>query len=634
MLYRMQLINVIPISKGVSKETLTYYSANPIKEGSVVSVPLRKKMVPGIVLSSKDVGDLKAKLRSASFALRKIDGNMAKMLFLPEFISAAQRAAEHFATTTGAMLKATVPSIVLDEIEKTKVPEIKEYSKIKSNSEKLILQSEIADRFVSYKSLVREGFARNSSVFLLVPTMQDAEKAQELLKKGIDQYTYVLYGSLTKKEMLTRWKNAIKSKHPVLIIATGIFLSIPRSDIATFIVERENSRSYKQFVRPFIDMRIFAEFFAKEMRAKIIFGDLPLKVETMWRYKEGELDELSPPKLRTIRGARQTLIDMKDIKHQKAGHFEIISTELKKLALDTIEREKNMFIFTVRRGLSPSTVCRDCGNAVLCHECEAPVVLYSTTKGNRFICRACGAAHSANERCKSCASWKLETLGIGIQLVEKTLRQSFPQTQIFVIDKDTAETHKKAKEIAEKFYSTKGSILLGTEMALFYLDRPVRYSAVATMDSLFSLPEWRMSEKVLSLLLKIKEITEKELLIQTRKPDQKVFDYVEKGNLVDFYKEEVKKRKQFGYPPYSIFIKITVVGENERITKEMKYIEKLLKKYDVQIYPSSIKVAGGKYAMHGLLRVPREKWPDKELLEILRSMPAYFAIDVDPESLL
>ena len=32
MLYRMQLINVIPISKGVSKETLTYYSANPIKE--------------------------------------------------------------------------------------------------------------------------------------------------------------------------------------------------------------------------------------------------------------------------------------------------------------------------------------------------------------------------------------------------------------------------------------------------------------------------------------------------------------------------------------------------------------------------------------------------------------------------
>ncbi|MFQ5661632.1 MAG: hypothetical protein ACE5F2_00035 [Candidatus Paceibacteria bacterium] len=628
----MQLINVIPISKGLSRESLTYYSAEPIKEGSVVSIPLRKKQVPGIVLSSKDIGEEKAKIRSASFALKKIDGKKAKMLFLPEFISAAQSAAEYFATSTGVILKALVPNVIFDE----KNPKGQSSVTKKDNPlcQKLVLQSEIADRFASYKSLVREEFARNSSVFLLVPTMQEAEKAQELLKKGIDPYTFVLHGSLTKKEMLTRWKNALKSKHPVLIIATGMFLSIPRSDIRTIIVERENSRSYKQFTRPFIDQRVFAEVYAEKMKAQIIFGDLPLKVETMWKYKEGELDEFSPPKLRTVRKARQTLVDMKDIKHQKAGRFEIISDELKKLVENTIDEKKNIFVFTVRRGLSPSTVCRDCGNSVLCYECKAPVVLYSTSKGNRFICRACGAARSANERCKTCASWKLETLGIGIQLVEKTLKQSFPEAKIFVIDKNTASTHRKAKEIIEKFYSTKGGILLGTEMALSYLDKPVRYSAIATMDSLFSLPEWRMSEKVLSLLLKIKEITEKEILIQTRKPDQRIFDYVEGGSLVDFYKEEMKKRKRFEYPPYSIFIKITVVGGNERIAKEMKYIEKLLKKYDVQIYPSSIKVSGGRYAMHALLRVPKDKWPDREMVEILRSLPAYFAVDVDPESLL
>ena len=633
----MQLINVIPIVRSIGMESLTYFSAKPLEEGSIVYVPLRKKEVPAIVLSSEDISDSKAKIRSASFALKKIENKKTATLLLPEFVVAARSAAEYFATTTGTLLKATVPSAIWNEksykglaFVATKARPLYE----KQISRKLVLQSEIADRFASYKSLVREEFARNSSIFLLVPTMQEGEMAKELLKKGIESHTFVLHGSLTKKEMLTRWKNALKSEHPVLIIATGIFLSIPRSDIGTIIVERENSRTYKQFVRPFIDMRVLAEFFAEQKKAQIIFGDLPLKVETMWKYKEGELDELSPPKLRTIREAKQTLVDMKDIKHQKAGHFEIISDELKKLIANTMDEKKNMFVFTVRRGLSPSTVCRDCGNAVLCHECEAPVVLYSTLKGNRFICRACGAARSANERCKGCASWRLETLGIGIQLVEKTLRRDFPEAQIFVIDKDTAGTHKKAKEVVEKFYATKGGILLGTEMALFYLDKPVRYSAVATMDSLFSLPEWRMSEKVLSLLLKIKEITEKELLLQTRKPNQKVFEYVEKGNLVDFYKDEIKKRKQFGYPPYNIFIKITVIGESERIAKEIKYAEKLLKKYDIQVYPSSIRVAGRKYAIHGLLRVERDKWPDKELLEILRSLPPYFSIDVDPESLL
>jgi len=354
----------------------------------------------------------------------------------------------------------------------------------------------------------------------------------------------------------------------------------------------------------------------------------------MWRYKENELDELSPPKLRTIREASQILIDMKDKKHQKAGKFEVVSDELKELVSDTVKSNKSMFVFTARRGLASSTTCRDCGSPVLCHECEAPVILHGTSKGNRFICHACGASRSADERCKGCASWKLQTLGIGVQLVEKTLKEIVPKEKIFVIDKDTASTHKKASTLIEKFYNTKGSLLIGTEMALSYLDKPLENSAVATMDSLFSLPEWRMSEKILSLLLKIKEITKSEMLIQTRKPDQKIFDFVHKGNLVDFYKEEIKKRKQFSYPPFSIFIKVSVVGTPDRVSKEMQYLKKLLSKYDIQIYPSSIKVARGRFAMHGLIRVEKSKWPNKEIVEILRSLPPHFSVDVDPESLL
>lgn len=647
----MQIINVIPISKSINKETLTYFSASPLKEGSIVFVPLRKKEAPAIVLSSRNITDMKTKIKRASFALKKIDNKKTYALLLPEFVAAARDVSEYFATTTGAVLTAMVPSAVMDEIEKVDSRKEKSSIAVKgfSSCQKLILQSEITDRFTSYKSLVREKFAQDSSVFLLVPTMQEAERAQKFLKKGIESHTYVLHGNLTKKEIIVRWKNALKSKHPVLIIATGMFLSIPREDIRTIIVERENSRAYKKFNRPFIDIRVFAEFFAEHKKAQIIFGDLPLKVETMWKYQENELDEFSTPKLRTISGAMQTLVDMKNIKHQKAGHFEIISEELKKLIADTIdvppppaggEGGGNVFVFTVRRGLSASTICRDCGNAVLCHECKAPITLYATSKGNRFICGACGASRSANERCKNCASWKLETVGIGIQLVEKKLREEFPKAQIFVIDKDTASTHKQAKTLVEKFYSTKGSILLGTEMALFYLDKPVKYSAVVSMDSLFALPQWRMSEKILSLLLKIKEITEKELLIQTRKPNQKVFEYAAKGNLVDFYKDEIKKRKQFGYPPFSIFIKITIVGSEKRVCKKMKYAEKLFKKYDIKVYPPLIKTARGKFAMHGLLKIEKDKWftkngeTQKELLETLRSLPPHFSIDVDPESLL
>lgn len=615
-------------------ESLTYFSAKPLKEGSVVFVPLRKKEVPAIVLSSQDITDAKTQIRSAGFALKKIENKKTQTLLLPEFVSAAHTTADYFATTTGSILHSVVPTAIWNDIEKIKTQKVKGVPKKSLTSRRLILQSEINDRFGSYKSLVREEFAKKNSVFLLVPTIQDAVKAEGFLQKGVENYTFVLHSKLTKKEILTRWKDALKSTHPVLIIATGSFLSLPRQDLGTIIVERENSRNYKQFNRPFIDIRMLAENLAKEKKVRIIFGDLPLSIDTMWRYKENELDELSPPKLRTIREANQSLIDMKDKKHQKAGKFEVVSDELKELVLDTVKSNKNIFVFTARRGLASSTTCKDCGNPVLCHECEAPIVLHGTAKGNRFICHACGASRSADERCKGCASWKLQTLGIGVQLVEKTLKDIVPKEKIFVIDKDTASTHKKASTLIEKFYNTKGSVLIGTEMALSYLDKPVENSAVATMDSLFSLPEWRMSEKILSLLLKIKEFTKNEMLIQTRKPDQRIFDFVQKGNLVDFYKEEIKKRKQFGYPPFSIFIKVSVVGTPDRVSKEMQYLKKLLSKYDIQIYPSSIKVARGRFAMHGLIRVEKSKWPNKEIVEILRSLPPHFSVDVDPESLL
>ena len=630
----MQLINVIPIARSIGMESLTYFSLKPLKEGLVVFVPLRKKEVPAIVLSSQDITDMKTQIRSAGFALKKIENKKTQMLLLPEFVSATRITADYFATTTGAILHSTVPSAIWNDVGKAKSSSAKVVTKKSLTSRRVILQSEINDRFGSYKSLVREEFAKKSSVFLLVPTIQDAEKAKGFLQKGVENYTFVLHSKLSKKEILTRWKNALKSEHPVLIIATGSFLSIPRLDLSTIIIERENSRSYKQFNRPFMDMRILAENLAKERKIRIIFGDLPLSIDTMWRYKENELDELSPPRLRTLREASQTLVDMKDKKHQKAGKFEAVSNELKALVSNTIETNKNMFVFTARRGLAPSTTCRDCGSPVLCHECEAPIVLHGTSKGNRFICHACGASRSADERCKGCASWKLQTLGIGVQLVEKILKEEFPKAEIFVIDKDTASTHKKASALIEKFYATKGAVLIGTEMALAYLDKPIENSAIATMDSLFSLPEWRMSEKILSLLLKIKETTKSEMLIQTRKPDQKIFDFINKGNLVDFYKEEIKKRKQFDYPPFSIFIKVSVVGTPERVSKEMEYLKKLLSKYDIQVYPSSIKVARGKFAMHGLLRVERRDWPNKEIVEILRSLPPHFSIDVDPESLL
>jgi primosomal protein N' len=56
----------------------------------------------------------------------------------------------------------------------------------------------------------------------------------------------------------------MKEKHPVVVIATGGFLSIPREDIETLVIEREASRFYKILRRPYLDVRHVAEIFARK----------------------------------------------------------------------------------------------------------------------------------------------------------------------------------------------------------------------------------------------------------------------------------------------------------------------------------------------------------------------------------
>ena len=58
----MKLLHVIPISRGLNKENLSYFTASDVAIGSVVKVPLRKKLVSAIVVATEEVSDAKAEI--------------------------------------------------------------------------------------------------------------------------------------------------------------------------------------------------------------------------------------------------------------------------------------------------------------------------------------------------------------------------------------------------------------------------------------------------------------------------------------------------------------------------------------------------------------------------------------------
>jgi len=631
----MKLLEVIPISRGISAETLTYFTGGDLSVGSIVRVPLRKKTIPAIVLSFQEVSEAKSSIKDSTYAIRKIKDIKSFELTSPKFIEASKEMADYLAASTGSALNSIIPKNILLNADKLKIKMKIDAAKSPRPHEKFVLQADDEERYANYRSFIREEFAKGFSVFFCLPTIQDIKKIFEILSKGIEQYAFILHSGLSKKEILENWMKVLSEPHPVFIIATGSYFSIPRDDIGAIIVDKENSSSYKSQVRPYLDVRKFSEILSDKIGAKLIFGDLLLRTETIWRHGQGEFIEFSPLKFRSLSTATQEVVDMK-----KTGGgtektpFRIISDELKRLVRETQENNEHMFIFVARRGLSPTTLCNDCGTIVLCHFCKAPTVLHRSNKENFFLCHRCGERRSALEKCANCGGWNLTALGIGMEKVYEELSEKFPEIKIFKIDSDNSPTHKIACQTIKKFYESPGSILLGTEMALVYLSEKIANTAVVSVDSFFSLPDFRINEKVLNILLKIRSFAAKNFLIQTRDISQKVIEYAIKGNLAEFYRDEINNRQSFEYPPFSNLIKITVSGEKRKVAEEMDKLEKYFDGYHLAIFPAFTPYAKGKYSMHALLKIPRDSWVDAALLDKLKNLPPYFNINVDPESLL
>lgn len=628
----MHVIEIIPISRGVSTDSLSYFTSKSVPIGAIVEVPLRNKMVQGIVIASNPAHQMKGEIKSAGFALKKIEKIKSTEFFSEPFVGMVKDMAQYYATTQGAIFDILAPRYILEQISKLKIPKEKD-AVVKTDAicEKYAVQGDPEERYGAWKSLIRQEFAHKKSIFFLFPTIEDVEYAFERLGKGIEGYTFLLHGSLTPKKISDTWNAIMKEEHPVIIVSTGGFFSLPRTDIGSIVLEMESSRSYKILRRPFLDIRKVAESVAEKRGVKIFFADTLLRLETLWRESEGEIVQSSPFKFRSISTASDTLIDMK---RDKTSGFEVLSKEVQELIFETKENSKHMIILAARRGISPTTVCGDCQTIVVCNNCATPVVLHKNESKSFFMCHRCGERRSAEEYCKKCGSWKLGSLGIGIDLVVEKIKEKFPDISLFKIDSDSAKGKQTPRSIVEKFRAQPGSILVGTEMMLPYIHDNIENSAIISLDSLFALPDFRIQERILYLLIHMRTLTSEHFMVQTRKAEEKVFEYGLKGNMHDFYKSTLEEREKFKYPPFTTLVKITLEGKKDEIVKEMEEIQSNLEPFEVEVFPAFTQTIKGKFVLHGLLRLSAEKWPHEDLVMKLRSLPPSASIKVDPETLL
>jgi primosomal protein N' len=630
----MYVIECLPFSKGLQKESLTYFGPEHLEPGALVKVNLRGKNISALVLESRSVTEAKSEIKTADFQLKKISAVSAKPFLQKEFLEAVNKTAEYFAASSGSILSHLIPSFILENPPKGGLEDfLRPPLRNETKSEISVLQSPDEERFAHYRSLIREEFAKKKSVFLCLPQNEDVRQMRENLERGIESFVCSFHNEMDKKNLRKEWKKACATEHPILVIGTARWLFLPRRDFGTIIIDGENENGWKVLSRPFFDLRFFTETLAQKKNIRIVLGDSFLRTETLYRYKQGEMSEFESVKWRSPSEVKTTIVDLREVS-KKAKEFKTLSPELKNLIEETAKKSSHTFIFAARKGLSSVTICRDCGEQVKCGNCGSPVVLYKTKSGNVFKCHQCGETRDASEVCQNCHSWKLMSFGAGLDRVADEIKKEIHGINLFEINSDTATTSAKASAIAKNFYESRGSVLLGTEMALPYLCKKVANSAIASFDSLFSIPDFRIREKIFGLILQMRDIAREKMLIQSHSPEDPTITLAAAGNLVEFYKKEIDDRQPLGYPPFGIFIKITARGTKNFTLKESEKMKNIFKNYDAAVFPSIHEKHGDESALNTVIKLPRNEWPHDKLLSILKSLPPHFEVKVDPDNLL
>lgn len=644
----MNIITVIPLVRSKGARTLSYFTASEVPLGAVVSIPLRSKTVHAIVTESKPAEDLKAEIRRASYEIRKLGRIKAGAFFSSAFMDSCTVLADFYATTVGAIVSALVPEVILENAHRIAPPLPIQPSMLRgapAPDETYAVQGDYTDRLSSWRSLIRQDFARKKSLAIYCPTIEDARQVFAALEKGIEGYIFLLHGSLTKKKVIDTWTEIAETRHPVVVIATASFSVLPRGDIESIIVERENGRGWISMRAPYLDARHALETIGRREHRSVFLSDTLLRAETLERVAQHDISEGTPFKWRSVSTAKDELVDMRRaLRSKKTGatedsdkpEFRVISVELEKLIRKSHEESTNLFILTSRRGTSPITICDDCDTIVTCRQCSTPVVLYTSKESGRnfFMCHACGERRSATDICVVCGGHRLTPLGIGIDRVVEEIQDKFPGIDVWKIDADTTKTEAQIAEVMEKFRAKPGSILVGTEAALNHLSGTVDHAAVVSLDSLFALPDFRMQERLMYTLIRLRAAATRSLLIQTRRAEEKVFEYGAKGNLSDFYHSVLAERKRFEYPPFALLIKITLEGKKDVIARQMGELQALFIPHEIDVFPAFTATVRGAHIIHGLIKIPPKDWPDPEVVRKLRSLPPNVCVKINPESLL
>lgn len=632
-----------------SSAPLIYSSSELLDNLSVVSVPLRNRMVTGYVINqvSKPV-----------FSVKPIKTTLSASLLPYHCIQLAEWIRDYYCCTYGEALRQFAPASTvirrsaIDDLPLLSTPSIDLEEKLtmqqqnaldsiaKFPSTTMLLHGQTGSgKTRVYLELAQATLRAGKSVILLVPEIALTAQLVSVAAKKIKHQTIVFHSDLSSAERKKLWFTILESDKPLLIIGPRSALFVPLESLGLIIVDEAHEPAYKQEQAPRYNALRVASQLGLLTGSKVVMGSATPSITDYYvASKRNSIIEMPSQARESSKfNVNSEVIDLRDKAQFKKTPY--LSDRLSMAISQTLDEKQQVLIYYNRRGSARIILCENCGWQLLCPHCDVSLVYHNDQHLAR--CHICGHSETPPKQCPQCSHPEIIYKSIGSKTLHQIISSHFPSAIVKRFDSDNL-AGERLNDVYEELHRGDTDILVGTQLLAKGLDLPrLGLVGVIAADASLGLPDFSAEERTYQLLYQVmgrvgRGHIDGKVIVQTYEPDSLIIKSALERNWKVFYEHTLLERQTYRFPPFSYLLKLacrraTLKGA-ETATANLK--ETLLKEnLPVEIIgpTPSFYLRRGKYYYYQLIVKSKDR---KHLVRLAGLAPAGWQCDIDPIDLL
>lgn len=416
-----------------------------------------------------------------------------------------------------------------------------------------------------YAKLANEYFIKNRSTIILAPEIVLANELYKKVVYFLPNIPVFLITSQTKNREKDIIFNFILSKKPFVLVGVHIPLFLPLFNLGIIIVDEEHDTSYIIQNFPFFNTKHIALVKAKIENIPIVLGSATPSISSLYlanlsKYKLLELKN----KYFNISKSKITTIELN--KNNRIENFPWISKELYQSVKETIENGEQAIIYLNRRGMYSYAECSSCKYIYICKNCSTPYTIHYI---DHLHCHRCNQKEILASSCKICFKKTVTKKGLGTQQLVQIFQILFSNAIIERLDHDISISKKSLDGIIDRMHSGEINILIGTQLLSKGLHfKHVSFVGIISGDVYHLHSSYKAIEESVQKIIQVsgragREKNEGKVIIQLLENNRANSIYFSEEKYIEFYKEEIEKRKQYSYPPFSHYSLLKIYSKNE-----------------------------------------------------------------------